>query len=114
MIDLQAKNCRIKIGKHGAVMVRDASIAYENEAVACISVDLVTKYAEVSGTVQASHPQVWLVASPSSVYVAGHVSRDEITIVVFHDYPGWRVFSALDAARYTLQVVLVAPNVPEL
>lgn len=102
----------MKIRSQGAVQVNAATVERSADGIACISVDLNSKYAAVFGTSSGHNqlpPTVILGADDRTLYLDPTKSADSLTIVEFPDYPGWEVFCCSDVGRYTLSLVLVAP-----
>ena len=108
----QPKTVRISTTQHGAVRVNDAHIYMESPDIACIYVDLHSKYAEapVVGGGCGEPPSLYLTAGENTLYLDEKIPRDSMTVVTFPDYAGWSVFACDGPARYTLSVVLIAPN----
>jgi hypothetical protein len=102
----------MRVVVQGAVLVNGAVIVRDYGDCLLVAVDLRTKYAEYAcdsfGTVEG--PQVYLFASPYTLKLDENQPRDAMTAIEFHEHPGWRVYAKYGPNRYTLKLVLLAPE----
>lgn len=89
----------------GVARVNGASLAYSAPDIACIEIDMHSKYAVV-GCVEGGgeSPVVHIGADDRTLHTDTRATAD--TQVAFPDYVGWEVFVA-ECCRYTCRVVLV-------
>lgn len=93
----------------GVARVNGASLAFSAPDIACIELDMHSKYAAVSCIEYGSDggsPVVHIGADERTLHT--NTSTDVDTQVSFPDYAGWDVFVA-ECTRYTCRVVLVRP-----
>ena len=91
----------LRIARQGAVRVNTAVICLRSDNIACIYVDLHSKYATISGVGydDESGPCLYLQAKDDAKCIE--------TVVEFPEFMGWQVFATDGPARYTLSVCLV-------
>lgn len=95
---------RLVIGP-GVARVNGACLAYSAPDIACIEIDMHSKYAVV-GCIEygGESPVVHIGADDRTLYT--DTSTDGDTQVSFPDYADWEVFVA-ECCRYTCRVVMV-------
>jgi len=108
------KSINFNIEHQGAVVINDCWILAEGKDVVALDIDLKSKYGEVFATGSScnnskTYPAVILSATDRSLHLDESVGRDELTTVIFIDYPEWTVWAS-DIGRYTLSVCLVNFN----
>lgn len=89
----------------GSIIVNSAYIHKAAGGIACIYVDLHSKYAEV-GCVGGGGEEPPLISLGRGKRTRFYSRRKSDTIVEFVDFKGWKVF-ACEMGRYTLAVCLV-------
>lgn len=104
----ETERVKLRLVTKGAVRVNVAHIHRKSHDIACIYVDLHSKYIKVGGACQLldDGPGVCLEASAATLRTSRGVSRSECTIITFPAYMGWSVFSA-EAGTDTVAVTLV-------
>lgn len=107
---MEPRETNLSIRQQGAVIVNGACVMRECEAagIACISVDLRSKRAQISGVCGdlEGTPELMLSATAETLHLDETKDRESETLIGFNDFKGWRVF-ACDLSRYTLSVCLV-------
>lgn len=90
----------------GIARVNEAHLAYSAPDIACIEIDMRSKYAVMGGACCGGDtvPEVYIGADERTLHKNDAAAG--LTQVAFPDYAGWDVF-ATDCARYTCRVVLV-------
>ena len=99
---------KIKITQQGAPAINNGYVVEVGERVVALSVDLTSKYCNVSSSFSGSKGECGVVlrASERSLYLNEKSNREDITIIEFPDFEGWNVF-AYYLGRYTLNVCLI-------
>lgn len=108
----EVRPVELRISRQGAVRANHASVLRSSADIACVEVDLFTKYARVDSTENGEGdraPAVSLVAGEGSMHLDESAPRDSATVVEFPAYPGWELFSYEQPTRYTLKLVLIGP-----
>lgn len=107
-----SKEVPYRISTQGAVLVDAAFLARDYGDCLLIHVELQSKYAHLlaTGGGNGHGPELFLSAGPETLHVAEGVDRDTVTVVEFHEHTNWDVFIASDPGRYTMAVVIVAPE----
>lgn len=109
MITKQYKTTELTIERGCIIANKDSIGIVRSKGSSCvlIEVDLVSKYAETAGFV-AAWPNnlcgVFLTKNKETLYA--DKNRDDDTLILFKDFPGYRIFSA-SIFRYTLCAALV-------
>jgi hypothetical protein len=105
---MDPRETELSIRQQGAVIVNGAIVVRESPDIACISVDLRSKRAQISGVCGdlEGTPELMLSASAETLHLDETKAMDEETLIGFPEFNGWRVFAA-DLSRYTLSVCLV-------
>lgn len=108
----EPKDVTLRITQQGAVRVNAAHIDREAPGIACIYVDLHSKRAAqpMVGSGEGEPPTLYFTADANTLHLDETKPRDSMTAVEFPEYVGWTVFACDGPARYTLGVVLVAPE----
>lgn len=108
----ELKPVELRVTQHGAVRVNAASMYREAPGIVCIYVDLHSKYVEppMVGGGDGEPPTLYFTAGDHALHLDSSKPRDSMTAVEFPEYVGWNVFACDGPVRYTLGVVLVAPN----
>ena len=104
-----SRRTKLVITQQGAVRANEATIYAESECIACVDVDLHTKYAETFAT-SSGHDgaqEVILMANERSIDLHQDNPRNSLTHVEFPEFKGWTLYSVSGPARYTLRVVFV-------
>ena len=102
----------IRVAKQGAVRVHGAAIYREAPGIVCILIELRSKHANppIIGDGDNEPPCLFLAAGKDTLHLDDAHPRDSMTVVDFPRHIGWKVFACDGPARYTLSVVLVAPD----
>lgn len=103
----------LRITSRGAVRVNSARVVRAAADIACLEVDLYTKYARIDSTEiggSGHAPGVGLVAGEDAIHLDESAPRDSATVLEFPEYSGWTLFSCEQPSRYTLKLVLVRPS----
>jgi len=102
----------VRIVQQGVVRVQSARLYRRRPGVACICVDMRSKYARLSsiGGGDEASPSLMLAADARTLKLDTTKPKAMDTMVEFPEYIGWSVFAAEGAGRYTLRVCLVAPD----
>ena len=108
----EPKNVTLRVSEQGAVRVNAAHVHREATGIVCIYVDLHSKRIEtpMAGGGDNEPPCLYFTAGEHALHLDESKPRDSMTIVEFPEYVDWRVFACDGPARYTLGVVLVAPE----
>lgn len=108
----EPKSVALRVASQGAVRVNAAHVHREAGGIVCICVDLHSKRVEppIVGSGDDEPPLLCFTAGDHAMHLDETAPRDSMTIVELTDYVGWRVFACDGPARYTLSVVLVAPD----
>jgi len=98
----------IIIAHQGAPIVNDATLKLRHEDVACIDIDLQSKYCEIIGSTNAidGECKIYIGSSEHSFNLNVSYNRNEPTAIYFQDFTGWKIF-ATNSFRYTISVVLI-------
>lgn len=109
----EPKPVQLRVKQHGAVRVNAASLHREALGIVCIYVDLHSKRVEspMVGGGDGEPPTLYFTPGDHALHLDETKPRDRLTVVEFPEYVGWHVFACDGPARYTLGVVLVAPEV---
>ena len=110
----EPREIRTQILDQGSVVLTPGGIVYrESDEIACICVDLVTKYARIAGYSSGGDeaPAIFLAATEDSLHLKPDVDRSDTTFLSFPDFAGWTIFIG-DVSRYTLSVCLVKDRGP--
>ena len=101
----------IRVAEQGAVRANAAHIYRRSYRIACVYLDLHSKWAVMDCTSSSDDgpPSIFLSADENTLHLDETHPRDKWTEVEFVDFVGWRVFAS-DSARYTVSVCLVAPD----
>lgn len=96
----------------GAVRVNSATVERDYGDCLLVHVDLHSKYAELSAILTGDEegPSVFLSAGAETLHLDDTQPRGQDTTIEFHNHEGWRVFASSGPWRYTLALVLVAPD----
>lgn len=96
----------------GAVRVSCATVERDYGDCLLLHVDLHSKYAEMTATMSGDEegPSVFLSATADTLHLDETQPHGQDTTIEFHEHKGWRVFAACGPGRYTLALVLVAPD----
>lgn len=96
----------------GAVRVNCATVERDYGDCLLLNVDLHSKYAEMSATMSGDGqgPSVFLSADERTLHLDETQPRGQDTTIEFPEHKGWRVFASSGPGRYTLTLVLVAPD----
>lgn len=98
----------LKITEQGAVRVNDATIFAESERIACVDVELRTKYAETLATASGSDGTQTVLLTTTDRSLNLHPDHPiELTHVEFPEFKGWTLYACSGPSRYTLRVVFV-------
>lgn len=108
----EPKNVTLRVTSQGAVRVNAAHVHREAPGIVCIYVDLHSKRVEAPmvGGGDSQPPTLYFTGGEHALHLDETKPHDSMTIVEFPDYVGWHVFACSGPARYTLGVVLVAPE----
>ena len=108
----ELKSVTLQVTKQGAVRVNAAHVHREAPGIVCIYVDLHSKRVETPmvGSGDNEPPTLYFTAGEHALHFDESKAHDSMTIVEFPEYVGWNVFACDGPARYTLGVVLVAPD----
>lgn len=99
--------------EQGAIQVNNARLFKFCDEIACVQIDLRSKYAEVflCETMRAGGinqmPVIWLMTTDETLYIDETKDRDEFTRISFPEYCGWNIFVATRTGEYTVSVCLV-------
>lgn len=97
----------IEIIHQGCVKVNGGYIQEDSSNIACLYVDLGTKYAEIDATATYDERvDIFLSATELSMHLLEGKDEYDRTVVSFPEYKGWKLFAA-DIHRYTLAVCLI-------
>ena len=96
----------------GAVRVNGATVERDYGDCLLVNVDLHSKYAELFAILTGDDegPSVFLSAGERTLHLDETQPRGQDTTIEFHEHKGWRVFASSGPGRYTLALVLVAPD----
>lgn len=96
----------------GAVRVNGATVERDYGDCLLVNVDLHSKYAELFAVLTGDDegPSVFLSAGERTLHLDETQPRGQDTTIEFYEHKGWRVFASSGPGRYTLALVLVAPD----
>jgi hypothetical protein len=97
----------------GAVRVNCATVERDYGDCLLVHVDLHSKRAEKSAILMSGDddgPSVFLSAGPETLHLDETKPRGRDTIIQFPEHKGWSVFASSGPGRYTLALVLLAPD----
>ena len=96
----------------GAVRVNGARVERDYGDCLLVYVDLHSKYAELFTILTSDEegPSVFLSAGEETLHLDETQLRGQDTTIEFYEHKGWRVFASSGPVRYTLSLVLVAPD----
>lgn len=112
---MEPREIKTVITHQGAVKANPGGIVYRESAdIACICVDLETKYARMGGTFSGGGdpPGVVLSATEDSIHMDPAHDRDSMTFIQFPEFQGWTVFVA-EVSRYTLALCMLKDKEPD-
>jgi hypothetical protein len=101
----------ISISHQGAPLLHTDSITEKTCGdIALLTIDMISKWCEVSGYSNSDDcPVILIDSSERSVHLKGVIDESESTDIKLTKYKGWHIFVA-DINRYTLRVCLVKRN----
>ena len=103
-----SRRTELVITQQGAVRVNEATIFAESERIACVDVDLHTKYAETFAASSGSDGTQTVVLTTTDRCLNLHPDHPiELTHVDFPEFKGWTLYACSGPSRYTLRVVFV-------
>ncbi len=103
------RRTELVITQQGAVRVNEATIFAESERIACVSIDLHSRYAKIGCSIrdhEGTHA-LSLHADEGTMNIDESCDREAQTVVTFKEFVGWTMFAVESPARYTLRVVFV-------
>jgi hypothetical protein len=102
----------MRVTTQGAVRVNVATVERDYGDCLLVHVDLHSKYAEMTSAMSGDDegPSVFLSAAEDTLHLDETQPRGQDTTIEFHEHIGWRVFASSGPGRYTLALVLLAPD----
>ena len=102
----------MRIVKQGAIRVNDCVVVYQNDAVACLELDLASKYAAHPTMASLNkgylcYPMIYLDADKNTLHTHPDYPLEAATEVEFDDYEGWDIFCCSGPFRYTVRLVMM-------
>ena len=99
----------MRVLTQGSVRVNAAEVAHDFGACVLVSVDLLSKYADVDSTStgKGCAPTVYLAASANTTDLDKSKDIDSLTEIAFHEHKGWDIFCVGNPTRYTMTLALV-------
>lgn len=97
---------KCKIKTQGATLVNYAFLEYKTNKVALITIQLRSKYCEISGfySDEKEYPEIEFDINERSI--ALHDKNINGTVISLRDFKGWKIFSASVGGKYSMNVVL--------
>jgi len=100
------------IYRQGAIKVNACSVVALASNIACLTLDLGSKYALLADTDEGnrhdSSPQIWLGANEHTLNTVKN-KRERFTIVTLPEFKGWKFFPGASVSRYTVYLTLIKP-----
>lgn len=112
MSNFTYKTAEIQIAQQGAVRVNSALIFREASNIACIDLDLHSKYADVIAyqDQNSEYPTLCLLANEQTLYWDKTQPREKMTIINLVGFPKWKLY-LYDTATISdsVRLVIIAP-----